>query len=132
MTPSAAPATITPRTFAFLRDLALHNDRPWFEANKDRYLLEVRDPLLRFVAAFAPRLAKISSNMVADPRPVGGSLFRIYRDTRFSRDKTPYKTHTRFTQRDACAPGFIDHFEQACRKSTPLMEFLTSAVGLKW
>jgi len=44
MTTTTAPATITPRTFAFLRHLALHNDRPWFEANKDRYLLEVRDP----------------------------------------------------------------------------------------
>jgi uncharacterized protein (TIGR02453 family) len=93
MKTSTAPPTITPRTFAFLRDLALHNDRPWFEANKDRYLLEVRDPLLRFVAAFGPRLAKLSANMVPDPRPVGVSLFRIYRDTRFSKDKTPYKTH---------------------------------------
>ena len=88
----AATATITPGTFGLLRELALHNDRPWFEGNKDRYLREVRDPLLRFVAAFAPRLARSSSHMVADPRPVGGSLFRIYRE-HFSKDKTPYKTH---------------------------------------
>jgi uncharacterized protein (TIGR02453 family) len=86
---TSAAATITPRTFAFLRDLTLHNDRPWFDANKDRYVREVRDPLLRFVAAFAPRLARLSRHMVADPRPVGGSLFRIYRDTRFAKDKTP-------------------------------------------
>jgi uncharacterized protein (TIGR02453 family) len=85
--------TITPRTFAFLRELARNNDRRWFEANRERYLSEVRDPLLRFVAAFGPRLTKISRHMAADPRPVGGSLFRIYRDTRFSREKTPYKTH---------------------------------------
>jgi uncharacterized protein (TIGR02453 family) len=226
---SDAERWITPRTFAFLRDLARHNDRMWFEANKARYLREVRDPLLGFVAAFAPRLAKISKQMIADPRPVGGSLFRIYRDTRFSRDKTPYKTQasmsfrhlggrdvhgpvfylhlepetvfsaagiwrappetlaqarqaivdhperwrrttracplgshegdrlkrvprgydpasplaedlkrlsfltrTRFSERQACAPDFLDRFAGACRKATPLMEFLTSAVGLRW
>jgi len=84
---------ITPRTFAFLRELAAHNERAWFEANKQRYLDDVRDPLLRFVSDFAPRLAKITKHLVADPRPVGGSLFRIHRDTRFARDKSPYKTH---------------------------------------
>ena len=83
---------ITPRTFKFLRELAQSNNREWFTENKQRYLDDVRDPLLQFVAEFAPRLAKISRNMVADPSPVGGSLFRIYRDTRFSPDKRPYKT----------------------------------------
>jgi uncharacterized protein (TIGR02453 family) len=181
------------------------------------------------VTAFGPKLEKISSNMVADPRPVGGSLFRIYRDTRFSKDKSPYKTHaglsfrhvrgrdvhgpifylhlepgrvfsasgiwhppretleqlraaivedpqswkkvarargfsldegdplkrpprgydpdhpfaldlkrrsftasTSFTQAEACAPDFLDRFARACRQKTRLMEFLTSAVGLRW
>lgn len=220
---------ITPRTFRFLKELARHNDRDWFNANRERYLEEVRDPLLEFVEAFAPRLAKISAHMVADPRPVGGSLFRIHRDTRFSRDKRPYKTHaglsfrhaegrdvhgpvfylhlepggvfaaagmwyppsdsvrrvrdaivahpdrwkratrgrdralddgerlkrlprgfdpehplvedlkrkgfttsTRFTDEEACAADLLSRFTQACRRSAPLMAFLTDAVGLRW
>ncbi len=107
---------VTPRTFAFLKELAAHNDRHWFEANKQRYHEEVRDPLLRFVADFAPRLAKIGKNMLADPRPVGGSLFRIYRDTRFAKDKSPYKTHAGLTFRhvdgkDVHGPIFYLHIE---------------------
>jgi uncharacterized protein (TIGR02453 family) len=90
---------ITPKTFQFFRELAEHNERGWFEANKQRYHDEVRDPLLRFVADFAPKLLKISKHMEADPRPVGGSLFRIYRDTRFAKDKSPYKTQAGMTFR---------------------------------
>jgi uncharacterized protein (TIGR02453 family) len=81
-----------PDLFRFLRDLATHNDRDWFRANKERYERSVRDPLLRFVSDLQPRLAKISPRFVADPRPVGGSMMRIQRDTRFSKDKAPYKT----------------------------------------
>lgn len=107
-------AYITPATFAFLKQLAVHNDRDWFNANKQRYVDEVRDPLLQLVSDFAPRLQKISKNLVADPRPVGGSLFRIYRDTRFSKDKTPYKTHAAilFKHRDGTehpGPGLYLH-----------------------
>jgi uncharacterized protein (TIGR02453 family) len=107
---------VTPRTFAFLKELAANNDRAWFEANKARYHAEVRDPLLRLVANFAPRLAKISKHMVADPRPVGGSLFRIYRDTRFAKDKSPYKTHAGMSfrhdaGRDVNGPVFYLHLE---------------------
>src|ERR1044072_1345885 len=79
--------------FKFLRELRENNDRAWFAANKERYEKYVRQPALKFVSGFSPRLAKISPHLVADPRPVGGSLFRIHRDTRFSRDKSPYKTH---------------------------------------
>lgn len=82
----------TRAAFTFLRELRDRNDREWFAANKERYEKVVRDPALKFIAAFAPKLAKISPHLVADPRPVGGSMFRIYRDTRFSRDKSPYKT----------------------------------------
>ena len=107
---------ITRRTFEFLRDIAVHNDRDWFNANKQRYHDDVRDPLLRFVEGFAPRLAKINKNMLADPRPVGGSLFRIYRDTRFAKDKSPYKTHAGITfrhvdGRDVHGPIFYLHLE---------------------
>jgi uncharacterized protein (TIGR02453 family) len=105
---------VTPRTFAFLHELAAHNERPWFERNKQRYLDEVRDPLLRFVAACGPHLAKLSRHVVADPRPVGGSLFRIHRDVRFAKDKSPYKTHAALSfrhveARERPAPGFYLH-----------------------
>ncbi len=221
---------INPGIFKFLKELAANNERPWFNDNKQRYLDEVRDPLLDWIEYFGPKLAKISKNMVADPRPIGGSLFRIYRDTRFSRDKTPYKTHagitfrhtdgkdvhgpifylhlepgsvftaagmwhpdadslgkirdaitahpgrwkrvlaarafdldeghdrlkrpprgydpddpfiedlkrksftssTTFSQKEACASDFLARFATSCRQKTPLMEFLTNAVGLPW
>jgi len=82
----------TPRLFDFLRELKDNNKKEWFDANKDRYLADVRDPLLAFIAAFRPRLLGISPYLVADPKPTGGSMFRIYRDTRFSKNKEPYKT----------------------------------------
>lgn len=107
----------TSRTFAFLRDLAANNDRAWFQANQERYEREVREPALDFIEAFGERLAKISPHFTADPRKVGGSLFRIQRDTRFSKDKTPYKTHTGMQFRhvasldDVHAPGLYLHVE---------------------
>ncbi|MEE9263459.1 MAG: DUF2461 domain-containing protein [Vicinamibacteria bacterium] len=106
----------SPDLFKFLRQLRRNNDREWFRANKHRYESDVRDPLLRFIAAFGPRLHKISPCFVADPNPVGGSLFRIYRDTRFSRDKSPYKTMAAAQFRheegkDVHAPGFYLHLE---------------------
>ena len=220
---------VTPSTFRFLRELARNNNREWFNANKERYIEEVREPLLSFVEAFGAKLEKISSSMVADPRPNGGSLFRIYRDTRFSKNKSPYKTYagmtfrhvdgrdvtapsfylhlepgrvftaagmwhppsdalkqvrdalvehperwqratrgrgralddsdrlkraprgfdpehplvedlrrksftigSSFSQKEACAPDFLNRFAQASRRAGPLMEFLTRAVGLRW
>ena len=105
---------VTPELFRFLRELRAHNERAWFEANKERYLTEVRDPVLAFVAVVAPKLLAISPHVVADPRPSGGSLLRIYRDTRFSRDKTPYKTNVglRFGHgagKDIHGPGYYLH-----------------------
>lgn len=109
-------APLGPRFFAFLRDLAANNERGWFESAKPRYVDDVRDPLLRFIADVGPRLRKVSPHFVADPRPVGGSMFRIYRDTRFSKDKTPYKTHASAHFRhemakDVHSPGFYLHLE---------------------
>ncbi len=91
----------TPALFTFLEELRLHNDRDWFERNKDRYLHDVRDPMLRFIADVGPFLKRLAPPLVADPRPVGGSMFRIHRDTRFSRDKTPYKTNVAASFRHA-------------------------------
>lgn len=110
------PRHFSRATFTFLKDLADNNDRDWFQANKTRYEDVVRDPALRFITDFGPRLKSISRHFRADPRPVGGSLFRIYRDTRFSKDKSPYKTYTGIQFRhdsgkDAHAPGFYLHLE---------------------
>lgn len=103
-------------TFTFLEELVENNDREWFKTNKSRYEEVVRDPALRFITDFAPRLKSLSRHFRADPRLVGGSLFRIYRDTRFSKDKSPYKTYTGIQFRhdagkDAHAPGFYLHLE---------------------
>jgi uncharacterized protein (TIGR02453 family) len=83
----------TPELLVFLRQLRRNNNREWFTRNKTRYEQVVRDPALNFIGDFAPLLRRISPHFVADPRPTRGSLFRIYRDTRFAADKRPYKTH---------------------------------------
>ncbi|HEY7161095.1 MAG TPA: TIGR02453 family protein [Acidobacteriota bacterium] len=102
--------------FRFLRELKNNNNREWFNANKQRYEKEVRDPALQFIADFAPHLKKINKHFLADPRPNGGSLFRIYRDIRFSSDKSPYKTHLGAWFKherpfDGSAPGFYLHLD---------------------
>jgi uncharacterized protein (TIGR02453 family) len=101
--------------FAFFRELKAHNERPWFEANKQRFRDSVQAPMSAFIEAMAPRLKKVSKNFVADPRTVGGSMFRIYRDVRFAKDKRPYKEnagcHFRHVgAKDVHAPGFYMHF----------------------
>lgn len=106
----------TPRTFGFLSELAANNNRQWFLANKSRYESDVKEPALRFISDFSTPLEKISPRFRADPRPNGGSLFRIYRDVRFSKDKTPYKTAAGIqfrheAGRDAHAPGFYLHVQ---------------------
>ena len=100
-----------PETFRFLRELKANNNRDWFQRNKERFEDDVRHPALQFIADFGARLQSISTHFVADPRPVGGSLFRIHRDVRFSNDKSPYKTHVGirfFHERagDVHTPGF--------------------------
>ena len=109
-------ARVPRELFAFLAELRRHNNREWFNENKDRYLTEVRDPALALVAALAPGLHGISRQISVDPRPSGGSMMRIYRDTRFSRDKTPYKTNVGIhfglkAPRTFDAPGFYLHLE---------------------
>jgi uncharacterized protein (TIGR02453 family) len=103
-------------TFTFLEELAENNNRQWFQENKKRYEEYVKDPAICFIIDFEPLLEEISTHFNADPRPTGGSLFRIYRDTRFSKDKSPYKTNTgiqfRHNQgKDVHAPGYYLHLE---------------------
>jgi uncharacterized protein (TIGR02453 family) len=112
----AKTAHFTPAFFEFLRELAENNERAWFLENRARYEDRVRGAALRFISDFAPRLAKLSPHFRADARPVGGSLFRIQRDVRFSRDKRPYKTQVGIQFRheaaaDVHAPGFYLHLE---------------------
>ena len=87
--PAAEAPSFSPQLFAFLRELEQHNDREWFNANKDRYERDLKEPALAFVEDLGYRLPQVAPHLTADKR----SLFRIYRDTRFSKDKTPYKTH---------------------------------------
>ncbi len=103
-----------PHALAFLADLEANNNRPFFEANRERYERELREPALAFVRAMGERLDAVSPHLVADDRNVGGSLMRIYRDTRFSNDKRPYKTNVglRFYHPDSAdvhAPGLYMH-----------------------
>lgn len=80
-------------SFNFLRALAANNDRDWFAAHKKDYEANLRQPFLRLLNDLLPLLALSLPHFVPNPKPVGGSLFRIHRDTRFSNDKRPYKTH---------------------------------------
>jgi len=79
-------------TVKFLSGLAQNNKKSWFEAHRSEYEQYILKPARCFVQSLGERLIGIAPGIVADPR-VNGSIFRIYRDVRFSRDKTPYKTH---------------------------------------
>ena len=79
-----------PAAFQFLRDLARHNQREWFEAHRGVYERELREPMRRLVEVLDARLGRIAPEIVGDPRR---SMFRIHRDVRFSADKSPYKTN---------------------------------------
>ncbi len=83
----------SPEFFKFLKSLSRNNNREWFQKNKPRYERFVLTPSLQFIKDAGKELRVVSPYLVADPRPFGGSLFRIYRDMRFSRDKSPYKTN---------------------------------------
>jgi len=111
-----ADAFFRPDMFDFLRQLRRHNNRDWFARNKERYERVVQEPALIFISSFGPHLRKLSPQFVADPSPTRGSLFRIYRDTRFSSDKRPFKTHvgihfSHVSGKNAHAPVFYLHLE---------------------
>jgi len=112
MASSSANTYFSAELFHFLLELRYNNHRAWFQANKPRYEEYIRRPFLRFIEDFAPYLKRISPAFTAEAK----SLFRIYRDTRFSYDKTPYKTHAaaqfrHILGRDVHAPGFYLHLE---------------------
>lgn len=106
----------TRQTFTFLTALANNNTREWFEEHKQEYEDLVRGPALDFISDMGNELPAISPHFRALPKKVGGSLMRVFRDTRFSRDKTPYKTNIGIQFRhevgkDVHAPGYYVHIE---------------------
>jgi uncharacterized protein (TIGR02453 family) len=104
----------SPATLDYLRELALNNERGWFRENQARYESTVLGPALAFIEAMQRPLGDFAPHFVAAPQRVGGSLMRVYRDTRFSRDKEPYKTNIGIQFRheagkDVHAPGYYVH-----------------------
>jgi uncharacterized protein (TIGR02453 family) len=127
--------------FDFLNELESNNEKAWWEDNKDRYITVIREPALEFINDFEVSLKKISTHFVADSRTVGGSLMRPYRDVRFSKDKTPYKTNVGIQFRheqgkNVHAPGFYLHIEpRACfagvglwKPETPVARAIRQAI----
>ena len=111
-----ATSYFSPKTFRFLRALAKNNSREWFHGHREDYEIQLRNPFQALITDLQPDLREISEHYRADPRGVGGSLFRIHRDTRFSNDKTPYKTwsgarffHARSKEKPA--PSFYLHIQ---------------------
>lgn len=112
----ARPAGFDERTLRFLEELKANNDREWFTANKARYEEDVLDVALRFIISMQDPLRGIAPRFTAVPTRVGGSLMRVYRDTRFSKNKLPYKTNIGIQFRheqakDVHAPGYYVHIE---------------------
>ena len=110
----------TPRALSFFRQLARHNEKPWFEAHRDEYETEVREPMRELIEDLDTRFAQFAPEIGGDPKR---SMFRIYRDIRFSKDKSPYKTHAACwfhhrnaarnvgSEADAGSAGFYFHLQ---------------------
>jgi len=109
-------ACFKPETIKFLKQLKKNNNREWFNENKSRYEIDVLDVSLAFIQSMHDQLEKIAPHFTAIPKRMGGSLMRVYRDTRFAKDKTPYKTNIGIQfrhehARDVHAPGFYVHID---------------------
>jgi len=101
-------------TIGFLEELKANNNREWFKENKNRYEDLVLDVALLFIQSMQNPLAELAPHFVAMPTRVSGSLMRVYRDTRFSKNKTPYKTNIGIQfrhelARDVHSPGYYVH-----------------------
>ncbi len=104
-----------PATLKFFRDLAMNNEKAWFEAHRGVFDAGVMGPAKEFVTALGAKLVRLAPRIVAEPR-TDRSIFRIHRDIRFSKDKSPYKTHLGIYLWDGAAPkmesaGFYLHIE---------------------
>lgn len=110
------PNPFGPGLLKFLRALSRNNDRDWFQAHRDDYEAEVREPALMFIRIMERHVRRVSPHLTAKDSRVGGSLMRIHRDVRFSKDKRPYKTNLGIQFRheagkDVHAPGLYFHVE---------------------
>lgn len=109
-------AWFTSDTIGFFRDLEENNNREWFEQNRKRYETYVKTPMLEFAAEMIQRMRKLDSEILMEPRQ---ALFRINRDTRFSKDKSPYKTNaglvvSRGKKHEPGPPGLYFHLDKSC------------------
>jgi uncharacterized protein (TIGR02453 family) len=107
---------IEKKTIKFLRELSANNNREWFKANKPRYEEDVLDVALHFIQTMQEPLAEFAPHFTAVPTRIGGSLMRVYRDTRFSKNKLPYKTNIGIQFRherakDVHSPGYYVHID---------------------
>jgi len=114
--PAGRNAKFEKRTIDFLEELAANNNREWFKENKPRYEEQVLDVALRFIQSMQDPLAQIAPHFTAVPQRMGGSLMRVYRDTRFSKNKLPYKTNIGIQFRheqakDVHSPGYYVHID---------------------
>jgi uncharacterized protein (TIGR02453 family) len=103
-----------PSLLQFLNELAKNNDRDWFNDHKQNYEDKVRSPALAFIDAMEPWIRMVSPHYETSAKKVGGSLMRVYKDVRFSKDKAPFKTNVGIQFRhevgkDVHAPGFYLH-----------------------
>jgi uncharacterized protein (TIGR02453 family) len=100
--------------FPFLSELSRHNNRDWFQENKGRFENDVQGAALGLIEAVGRKMPDVSRQIVVEAKKSGGSLLRIYRDVRFSKDKSPYQTYIAAQFRHAkgkgvSAPGFYIH-----------------------
>jgi len=141
--------SFSPATLQFFRGLARHNAKPWFEAHRAEYEETVREPMRALIEEMDMRLARFAPEIVGDPKR---SMFRIYRDIRFSKDKSPYKTHAAcwFHHRDADrrvgneaeggGAGFYVHIQPGASfvgggiwmPPRPMLDRLRDAIAEKW
>jgi uncharacterized protein (TIGR02453 family) len=109
-------AGFKPETLKFLKELKKNNNRDWFNENKPRYEEQVLDVALHFIQSMQDPLKDIAPHFTAIPKRMGGSLMRVYRDTRFSKNKLPYKTNIGMQFRHEQAknvhsPGYYVHID---------------------
>ncbi len=109
-------AGFRPETLKFLKELKKNNNRDWFNENKPRYEEQVLDVALHFIQSMQDPLKDIAPHFTAIPNRMGGSLMRVYRDTRFSKNKLPYKTNIGIQFRHEQAknvhsPGYYVHID---------------------
>ncbi|HSI72459.1 MAG TPA: DUF2461 domain-containing protein, partial [Fimbriimonas sp.] len=106
-------AWFTSDAIDFFAELEKNNNKEWFEANRKRYETSVKKPMLEFAAEMIERMRSVEPEITMLPR---NAVFRLHRDTRFSKDKTPYKTNaglviTRGEKHNPGAPGLYFHFD---------------------